>query len=145
LTGPSKGLTNIDLNTENLLFEEGTALGLPAKIKLSNALLGNECYVGTEKSPVQLNFTTGTSGALTGSAGEIEFNEKFTLITISGGALVDGLFASPGAHGCGGFFSFFIDPLVNSILGIPSESGKNSAILEGVLKDGAASAVKASE
>jgi hypothetical protein len=145
LTGPSKGLTNVALSTENLLFEEGTALGLPAKIKLSNPILGSNCYIGSESHPVQLNFTTGESGSLTGAVGNVEFNKAFTLITISGGRLVDGLYAAPGASGCGGIFSFFIDPLVNSILGIPSGSGSNAAVLEGVLKDGNAKAVKASE
>jgi len=145
LTGPSKGLTNIELSTENLLFEEGTALGLPVKIKLSNAILGSSCYVGTDSKPVPLHFTTGTSGSLTGSAGELSFNEAFTIITISGGKLVDGTYAAPGASGCGGIFSFFIDPLVNSILGIPSASGKNKAVLEGKLQDAQAEAVKASE
>jgi hypothetical protein len=137
--------TSITLNTGNLLFEEGTALGLPSKIKLDNAILGSNCYVGSNKSPVQIDFTTGQSGSLHGSAGNLEFNEAFTLITISGGALVNGTFAAPGASGCGGIFSFFIDPLVNSVLGIPSASGKNTAELKGVLKDAAASAVRASE
>jgi hypothetical protein len=145
LTGPSKGLTNVDLSTENLLFEEGVALGLPVKIKLSNAILGSNCYIGSEKSPVQLNFTTGTSGKLKGSAGTLSFNEAFTIITISGGKLVDGTYAAPGVNGCGGIFSFLVDPLVDSILGTPSASGKNAATLEGKLQDGAASAVKASE
>jgi hypothetical protein len=145
LTGPTKGLTNVHLNTENLLFEEGTALGLPVKIKLDNALLGSNCYIGSEKSPVQIDFTTGTSGALKGSAGTLTFNETFTLITISGGKLVNGLYAAPAASGCGGIFSFLVDPLVNSILGTPSPSGKNSAILEGKLQTGNAKAVKASE
>jgi hypothetical protein len=146
LTGPSKGLTNIHLSTENLLFEEGTALGLPAKIKLNNEkILGNNCYVGSDEKPVQLNFTTGTSGALTGSRGELSFNEAFTLITVKGGALVDGLFASPEAHGCGAKNEKGVNNLVNNLFGLPSASGKNSAVLEGVLKDGAAGAVKASE
>lgn len=145
LTGPSKGLTNIELNTEKLLLQEGTALGLPVKIKLSNAILGSNCYIGSEKSPVQLNFTSGKSGSLEGSVGEFTFNEAFTIITISGGRLVDGTYAAPGASGCGGIFSFFIDPLVNSILGLPSASGKNTAVLEGKIQDAVAEAVKASE
>jgi hypothetical protein len=146
LTGPSKGLTNIKLNTENLLFEEGTALGLPAKIKLSNAILGSECYIGSDESPVQLKFTSGTSGKLKGSAGTISFNEPFfTITTISGGKLVDGTYAAPGAEGCGGFASFLVNPLVNSILGTPSASGKNSATLEGKLQDAVAAEVRASE
>ena len=51
LTGPTKGLTNVKLNTENLLFEEGTALGLPVKFHLENAILGSGCYIGSETKP----------------------------------------------------------------------------------------------
>jgi hypothetical protein len=146
LAGPTKGyLPKLKLNTENLLLEEGTALGLPTKIKLSNALLGSNCYIGSDSKPVQIDFTTGTSGALKGSAGELSFNEAFTIVTIKGGKFVNGTFAAPAASGCGGIFSIFVDPLVNSILGTPSPSGKNTAILEGELKDAQAGAVKASE
>ena len=137
--------TSITLNTENLLTEEGTALGLPTKIKLSNAILGSNCYIGSNSKPVQIDFTTGTSGAVKGAAGELSFNEAFTLITISGGSLVNGTFAAPGVSGCGGIFSFLVNPLVDSILGTPSASGKNTATLEGKLQDAASSAVKASE
>lgn len=138
--------TSITLNTENLLFEKGTALGLPVKIKLDNALLGSNCYVSSNAHPVQIDFTTGTSGALKGAAGTLSFNEEFTLITISGGRLVNNTYAvTQGANGCGGIFSFFIDPLVDSILGTPSPSGKNSAILEGKLQDANANAVRESE
>jgi hypothetical protein len=145
LAGPTKGLTNIKLSTENLLLEEGTALGLPVKVKLDNALLGSNCYIGSAAKPVQIDFTTGTSGKLKGAAGTLSFNKDFTIITISGGKLVNNTFAAPAASGCGGIFSIFVDPLVNSILGTPSPSGTNSAILEGKLQDAAASAVKASE
>lgn len=145
LTGPTKGLTNVFLSTENLLFEEGTALGLPAKIRLQNAILGSNCYIGSESSPVQIDFTTGTDGALTGDAGTLTFNEAFTIITIAGGEFVNNSFVAPGVNGCGGIFSFFINPLVNSIIGLPSGAGKNSATLEGKLQDGFAEAVKASE
>ena len=145
LTGPTKGLTNIKLSTANLLNRTGTALGLPAKIKLSNPILGSSCYIGSESSPVQINFTTGKSGALEGVVGEVGFNEEFTIITIKGGKLVNGTYAAPSVNGCGGIFSFLVDPLVDSVLGTPSASGKNSAILQGVLQDAQAEAVKASE
>jgi hypothetical protein len=145
LTGPTIGLTNIKLNVEHLLAESGTALGLPAKIRLENPILGGSCYIGSESSPVQLNFTSGTSGELKGALGEVSFNEAFTLITFSGGRLVDGTYAAPAVNGCGGIFSFFVDPLVDSILGTPSASGKNTATLEGKIQDASASAVKASE
>lgn len=146
LAGPTKGfLPNVKLSTENLLFQEGTALGLPTKIHLQNAILGSSCYIGSDEHPVQIEFTTGKSGSLEGSPGTITFNELFTLTTISGGRLVNNTFAAPGVNGCGGFFSFFIDPLVDSILGTPSPSGANSAVLEGKIQDAAAEAVKESE
>jgi hypothetical protein len=145
LTGPSKGLTNVKLSTENLLIESGTALGLPVKIHLENAILGSSCYLGSESSPIQINFTTGTSGNLKGSAGALTFNPEFTLTTISGGRLVNNVYTAPGVTGCGGIFSFLIDPLVNEVLGVPAGAGKNSAILEGKLQDANAEAVKASE
>ena len=137
--------SQIKLSTENLLNQEGTALGLPSKVKLDNAILGSNCYIGSNSKPIQIDFTTGTSGALKGSVGEITFNKEFTLVTISGGKLVNGTFAAPGASGCGGIFSIFVDPLVDSILGTPSASGKNSATLEGKLQSANRFAVEASE
>ena len=137
--------TSIKLSSNNLIIQEGTALGLPVKVKLDNAILGSNCYIGSNSAPIQIDFTTGKSGSLEGSVGEITFNPSFTIVTISGGKLVNGTFAAPGAKGCGGIFSLFVDPLVNSILGTPSPSGKNSATLEGKLQSALASAVKASE
>jgi hypothetical protein len=145
LTGPSKGLTNIGLNTENLIFGEGTALSLPVKIKLNNAILGEECYIGSDESPVVIPFTSGKSGKLTGNPGTLTFNEPFfTIITIAGGKLVNNTYAAPGAEGCGGWLSFLVGPLVNSLIGLPAGSGSNSAILEGKLQDAQAEAAKAS-
>jgi hypothetical protein len=148
----AKSATSITLNTENLLGESGTALGLPVKIKLDNAILGSSCYIASNSNPAQINFTTGTTAPplpnkpIKGAAGSVSFNEEFTIITISGGRLVDNSFAvKQGANGCGGIFSIFVNPLVDSILGTPSPAGKNTAILEGKLQDGNAAAVKASE
>jgi hypothetical protein len=137
--------SSIKLSTESLLNREGIALGLPSKIHLENAILGSNCYIGSNAKPVPLNFTTGKSGALEGIVGTLTFTEEFTLVTINGGKLVDGTFAAPGVSGCGGIFSIFVDPLVDTVLGTPSASGKNSATLEGKLQDGSAESVKASE
>jgi hypothetical protein len=148
VAGPASG---IKINTVNLLFQKGTALSLPAKIKLSNPILGGNCYIGSDSSPVVIDFTSGTTAPpppnepITGSVGTIEQNEAGSLIVLSGGQLVNNSFAAPAAKGCGGLFSFFIDPLVNSLIGLPSPAGTNTAILEGVLKSGEAKAVKASE
>jgi hypothetical protein len=145
LTGPSKGLTNIYLNTENLIFREGTALQLPVKIKLENPLLGNSCYVGSDKSPIVIPFTTGTSGSLTGAAGTLTFNGDYSIITITGAKLVNNTFAAPAASGCGGLLALVVDPVLNTVIGLPAASGKNSAILEGSFKDSQPEYVIASE
>jgi hypothetical protein len=143
--------SDIGLSTENLIDEEGTALSLPVKIKLSNFLLGESCYVGSNAHPIVINFTTGTTEPpapnkpITGAAGAFEHNEAFTLITLNGGRLVNNSFAAPGAEGCGGALSGVVDPLVNSILGLPAAAGHNTAILEGKLSTANAAAVKASE
>jgi hypothetical protein len=142
--------SSIEVNPGNLLSESGTALGLPAKIKLSNAFLGNNCYIGSNAHPVQIDFTTGETSPpppnkpIHGSAGTATFNETFTIITLSGGSFVNNSFAAPGANGCGGLFSFLVDPFVNSLIGLPSPAGTNTAILEGKFQLANPEAVKAS-
>jgi hypothetical protein len=145
LTGPTKGLTNIQLNTENLIFAEGTALQLPVKVKLDNALLGSNCYIASNSSPMVIPLTTGVSGSLEGFPGVLSFNGDYSIITTAGAELVNNTFTAPAASGCGGLFSLFVDPLVNTILGTPAGSGKNFATLEGDLKDSQPEYVKASE
>ena len=135
LTGPSKGLTNIYLNTENEIFSEGTALQLPVKIRLENPLLGSECYIGSEKNPIVIPLTTGSSGALTGSPGTLKFSEEFEIISITGAKLVNNMFTAPEAHGCGGLLSLLVNPVINAVLGTPAGEGKNFATLEAELKD----------
>jgi len=148
LAGPA---SSIELNPLNLLLETGTALSLPTKIKLSNPLLGSNCYIGSNSKPVVINFTSGETAPpppnkpIHGSAGTAKFNETGTLLTLSGGKLVNNSFGAPGASGCGGLLSLFIDPLVNSLVGLPSPAGTNSAVLEGKIQTAQASAVKASE
>jgi hypothetical protein len=148
LAGPA---SSIKINTINLIIEKGTALSLPVKIKLSNPFLGSNCYIGSNASPVVIDFTTGETSPpppnspIHGAAGTATLNEAGTLLTLSGGSLVNNSFAAPGANGCGGLFSFLIDPFVNSIVGLPSPAGTNTAILEGKLQAAEASAVRASE
>jgi hypothetical protein len=146
LTGPNHGLTNIKLNTENLLFEEGVALGLPVKIHLENPLLGNSCYIGSNSAPVQLKLTTGQSGSLHGSLGELSFNEPFYTITrTKGSELVDNTFTAPAATGCGGLLALLVNPVVNAELGTPAGSGSNAARLVAGFEDAVAREVRASE
>jgi hypothetical protein len=58
---------------------------------------------------------------------------------MKGQKLVDNSFATPGANGCGGLFSFLIDPFVESIVGVPSAAGTDKAILGGSTYQGDAS------
>jgi hypothetical protein len=148
IAGPDSA---VKVNTTNLLFEKGTAISLPVKIKLSNILLGGNCYIGSDSNPVVIDFTSGTTAPpppnepISGSAGTFEINETGTLITLSGGQLVNNSYAAPEADGCGGIFSFFIDPLVNDLVDLPSPAGTNTAILEGKLQTADPTAVEESE
>jgi hypothetical protein len=141
----------IKISPLNLITETGTALSLPVKIKLSNAFLGSNCYIGSNSSPVTIAFTTGETSPplpnkpIHGSKGTIGSEEEGKILVFSGGKLVNNSFAAPGANGCGGIFSFLIDPFVNEIVGLPSAAGHNTAILEGKIETAAASAVRASE
>ncbi len=143
--------TSIKINTLNILLEQGIALSLPVKIKLSNPFLGNNCYVGSNSKPIVIDFTSGETSPpppnkpIKGSAGTLTVNGTGTLITLSGGSLVNNSFAAPGANGCGGLFSFLVDPFVNSIVGLPSPAGTNAAVLQGKLQTADAAAVRASE
>jgi hypothetical protein len=148
----AKSASSVKVNTTNLIFEKGVALKLPVKVKLENAFLGGECYVGSSSSPVTLNLTTGTTSPpapnkpIKGAAGSLEILEGGNLLILSGGSLVDNAFSAPEATGCGGFlFSWAVDPLVDEILGVPAAAGKNTAILNGKLEEATAEAVKASE
>jgi hypothetical protein len=132
-----------------LIAGTGTAVALPVKVKLSNPFLGSNCYIGSSSNPIRLNLTVGTTSPpppntpITGFVGNPTASE--TLLTLSGQRLVDNAFAAPGANGCGGLFSFLVDPFVNSIVGVPSPAGTNTAVLEGKLQLALPEAVRASE
>jgi len=147
----AKPASDIGINTNNLIFEEGVALQLPVKVKISNVFLGSSCYVGSESDPIILNLTTGTTEPpapnkpIKGSAGELKIEFEGALVTLSGGSLVDNAFAAPEATGCGAPFSGLVDKLVDSVFGVPAAAGENTAILTGKLEQGYAPAVRESE
>lgn len=156
-----KGLTGVTATTElvgtahisavEALLGQGTALELPVRVHLENAFLGGSCYVGSASKPVTIDFTTGTTSPplpndpITGSPGEVQIKNGGALIIDKGNRLVNNSFAAPEAEGCGGLFSFLIDPAVDAEIGLPSGSGHNTAILEGSQELGSASAVRSSE
>jgi hypothetical protein len=143
--------TSIGINVGDLLEGKGVALSLPVKVHLENPLFGSECYVGSSSKPIVLELTTGTTSPpapntpIKGNPGKLSIKEGGALLEISSNSLVNNSFAAPEATGCGGIFSFLIDPIVDSTLGVPSAAGHNTAILNGTLKQAAAVAVKASE
>lgn len=134
LAGPPSA---IKLNLLNTISSQGTALAMPVKVRLSNPFLGNNCYIGSNSNPIQLNLTTGTTSPpppnqpITGNPGVLGNFDNGKIIYTKNNRLVDNSFAAPGANGCGGLFSFLVDPFVDSIVGVPSPAGKNTAILEG--------------
>lgn len=127
------------------------ALVLPVKVKLDNAILGSSCYMGSSSSPIYWNLTLGTTAPpppnkpISGTQGEGSTNAEETILRFKKQRLVDNSFAVPGTSGCGGLFSFLVDPLVSSVVGVPSPAGTNTAILEGSLETGYAPSVKASD
>jgi hypothetical protein len=155
VTATAEQAGTITINQTSLLFEFGTAVGLPTRIHLNNGLLGNNCYIGSKSSPVTFDLTTGTTNPpkpntpIKGSRGEAEFKDEFNLLILKNNKLVDNAFSAPAASGCGsqlGFIGeFFIDLAVNAKLGLPSTAGHNTAILNGTIQVAAAEGVKGSE
>jgi hypothetical protein len=132
----AKPASEIVVNQEHLVFEEGVALKLPVKVHLENPFLGSGCYIGSSSSPIIWNLTTGTTeppapnSPISGFSGEPEFKEKAQIVELVGAQLVENAWSAPGAHGCGGIlFEWLLDPIINSSVGVPSAAGKNTAIL----------------
>jgi hypothetical protein len=148
ITELAKPASSIGLNENNLFLESGTALSLPLKVRLENSLLGSECYIGSSSSPVTLNLTTGTTSPkapnkpIKGKLGETSERAEGGIGVITGNTLVDNTFSAPEASGCGGIFSFLIDPIVDSKLGLPSADGNNTAILNNTVEQATAEIVR---
>jgi hypothetical protein len=148
LAGPP---SSVQLKTLNILTGSGVGLSMPVKVHLENPFLGGSCYIGSNSSPININLTTGTTSPpppntpISGNPGEFEGEAEGTIVVLKKNKLVDNSFAAPGANGCGGLFSFLVDPLVNSVVGVPSPAGTNTAVLEGKTEIAQAPAVKASE
>jgi hypothetical protein len=125
------------------------ALSLPVKVKLDNPLFGKECYIGSAAEPITLNLITGKTNPpapnkpISGQVGEISSRAEGGILVISNNSLVDNSFKAPGTNGCG-FFGL-LDPLLNAALGVPSEAGHNTAILEGTLEQTNAALAKEHE
>jgi hypothetical protein len=128
--------------------EEGVALKLPVKIRLENPLFGSNCYVGSSTSPIYWELTAGTTAPpppnkpIKGYGGELELFEEGSILQLRNAVLVDNAWAAPAASGCGGLFSFILDPIVNASSGLPAAAGKNTAILKNTVNVATAFAVR---
>jgi hypothetical protein len=143
--------STIELDVENLLETQGVAMQLPLKIKLNNPLLGDDCYIGSAADPIVVNLTSGKTSPpapnrpISGVAGSFEELDEFAVIILRGTSLVDNTFAVPRATGCGGSLAALVEPVVNTVFGLPSPAGRNTAILDATMQLGNTRAVRASE
>jgi hypothetical protein len=132
----SKPASEIQVNEFGLVYEEGVALKLPVMVHLENPFLGGSCYVGSSSSPIIWNLTTGETtppapyGALHGFSGFGSLKLNGEIAQLSETLLVENDWSAPEASGCGGVFSFLIDPIINLELGLPSAAGLNTASLK---------------
>ena len=146
LAGPNAvaQATNALLFPNSLLAGTGTAFQLPVKVHLSNPLLGNSCYIGSDSNPVTLHLTAGTTSPpppntpITGNPGTQGFavepvgDQAVGAISVTGTSLVDNSFAVPGATGCGPLpVQFLVDLALDLKEGLPAAAGHNTAILNG--------------
>jgi hypothetical protein len=136
----------IGVSTQNLIEAKGVGLSLPVKLRLSNPLLGERCYIGSDAHPIVIDLTTG----LTGKPGHAKFKDQYNLVTLVGESLLSDSFAIPRAEGCGGISGSSathpsrLDLAIDAGLGLPIARGDSEARLNGTLHDANASAVKAS-
>jgi hypothetical protein len=145
----AKPASEIKLSNFNLLVEEGTALYLPVKVHLQNPFLGSSCYVGSSSSPIIWPLTTGPTSppepnkSITGKPGFVELKDNFELAQLTENTLVENAWSAPAATGCGGIISFLVDPVIDSMIGLPSASGHNTAILNNTIDTATVGSVNA--
>lgn len=131
----AKPASEIVVNTFNLELGSGTALKLPVKVHLENPFLGSKCYVGSSSSPLIWNLTSGVTSppgpntSIEGKPGFVEFKEEFRITELTENTLVENAWSAPAAEGCGGILSFLVDPVIDTMIGLPASSGHNTAIL----------------
>jgi hypothetical protein len=133
--------TASDILINQYFLAEGreTAVVLPLKIKLDNPLLGENCYIGSNESPVLLHLTDGTTNPpfpgtpISGNKGTIGNSARGKITVISNNTLVDNSFPVPAATNCGSnpLLAPVVTLLVNLDAGLPSGAGRNKAVMTG--------------
>jgi hypothetical protein len=110
---------------------------MPLKVHLDNVLLNNNCYIGSNSNPINLNLTTETTSPpppntpITGQEGTTTPDPVLPGVERSTGLiLVDNAFSVPGATGCDLIGFGLINALVNLQSGLPSAAGNNETVQE---------------
>jgi hypothetical protein len=116
-----------------------STLSLPVKIHLTNTILGNNCYIGSNAEPILLDLITGTTSPpapnepITGTESTISTTPN-EVLDLENGTYVENSFAAPEAKGCvltiSGSPPIPIDGLINSQNGLPAAAGTNRAIFD---------------
>jgi hypothetical protein len=115
----------------------GETFTLPVKVHLINPVLGNNCYVGSNSNPINLNLTVNTTSPpppnkpISGTPPELELDPSLEgVIDATDGVYADNAFAAPGATGCTltlfGFIPISLNGLVNAESGLPAPAGTNA-------------------
>ena len=105
-----------------------TPFTLPVKVKLTNPLLGGDCYIGSDDDPIVLNPMFNPFGdlAFASDPDPVRF-PNVAVLSITGSTLTDDTFSVPGATHCGP--GGVADAAINATLGLPSPSGNNHLVL----------------
>lgn len=124
---------------ENAAISQGEPIiTIPVMIQLSNPILGDDCFIGSDSDPIVLTIensvapTTGTTVRFAADGVPVTgglFIEEIE----SGGTQVDSSFAVPGASGCGGVLSPIVDPVLDLKEGLPAASGNSLTLNDPVM------------
>lgn len=126
------------LNLNGAISKGHPIITIPVKIQLSNPILGDSCFIGSDSDPVVLtieNSVAPPDGTNTrfGPDGVPVTGGLFQHTTSSGGTQVDSTFAVPGVNGCGGLLSPLVDPAVDLRAGLPATTGNSLTLNDPVL------------
>ncbi len=139
---------DVEISESNIARKENAGLKLPVKIHLENPFLGSSCYVASNGNPIIWNLRSGKTTppegfeSIEGAPGKTQALEGGRVLQLNGNKLVENNWSAPGASGCGGLFSFILDPIVNLAAGLPAGPGTNVAILENTINTATSTAVK---
>jgi hypothetical protein len=108
----------------------------PVKFQLINPLLGSNCYIGSDDTPIVLNpgLTVGPGGQLVQETDPVPTVHPDTFVLeITEASATDSTFSAPGVTGCGpgGVSNVAVDEAIDTSSGLPAASGVNSVTLTG--------------